>query len=268
MSGKKYLVYKHTNKVNGLVYIGITCQKPEKRWRNGYGYRPAKDEDGNEKSLRFWDAIQEYGWDGFDHLILVRGLTKDEAEWLEIQLIAAYDSTDCEKGYNMTKGGKGTSGCNHTEEWKQNHSNMMKGENHPMYGKTHTKEAKQKMSKNHADIKGKNNPFYGKTHSEETRIKMSENHADMKGKNNSRSIIVICTTTGQVFYGLSEAERISGVGRRNIKSVCEGDRKHAGKLPDGTKLKWKYIKDLPKPQVPEDIKQLLRNGPKPLKIVC
>lgn len=252
MSGKKYLVYKHTNKVNGLVYIGITCLKPNVRWKNGKGYKPGKDKDGNEKkSLYFWNAIQKYGWDGFDHLILVRGLTKEEAEWLEIQLIAAYDSTDRSKGYNLTKGGGGTNGYHPTEETKQkmsdNHPDVS-GENNPMYGKHHSEEAKQKMSESN---KGEDNPMYGKT-----------------GKDHHTSKTVICITTRQVYYGASEAERATGVKQSNISAVCNGRGKSAGKLPDGTKLRWKFVKDLPKPQVSEDKKQLLRNGPKPLKIVC
>ena len=35
----KYCVYKHTNKTNNKVYIGITCRKPEVRWDSGWGYR-------------------------------------------------------------------------------------------------------------------------------------------------------------------------------------------------------------------------------------
>ena len=248
MSGKKYLVYKHTNKVNGLVYIGITSMKPKKRWANGYGYKPGKDKDGNERSLYFWNAIQKYGWDGFDHLILVRCLTKEEAEWLEIQLIAAYDSTDRSKGYNLTKGGGGTNGYHPTEETKQKQSESHKGEKNHMYGKHHSEEAKQKMSESN---KGEENPMYGKF-----------------GKDNHNSKTIICITTRQVYYGASEAERATGVKQSNISAVCNGRGKSAGKLPDGTRLKWKFVKDLPKPQVPEDKKQLLRNGPKPLKIVC
>jgi group I intron endonuclease len=261
MSGKKYLVYKHTNKVNGLVYIGITSQRPKARWNNGKGYKPEKDENGNERESYFWNAINKYGWDGFDHLILVRGLTKEEAEWLEIQLIAAYDSTDRSKGYNFSKGGGGTNGCHHTEEAKKKMSDKKKGIKY-------SEESKQKMSNSHKGLK----------HSEETKRKISVNHADAKGENNPmygklgkdcpNSKKIICTTTGQVYYGMAEAERTTGVRQTNISKVCRGIRKSAGKLPDGTPLKWRYVKDLPKPQVPEDIKQLLRNGPKPLKIVC
>ena len=37
MENKKYCVYKHIFP-NNKVYIGVTCQKPEYRWRNGKGY--------------------------------------------------------------------------------------------------------------------------------------------------------------------------------------------------------------------------------------
>ena len=91
---KIYCVYKHTNKFNGKVYIGITSQPPEKRWKNGYGY------EGNEY---FYRAIQKYGWnDGFNHEIIVSGLTKEDACSIEIELIKAHDSTNPDKGYNFS----------------------------------------------------------------------------------------------------------------------------------------------------------------------
>lgn len=90
-----YIVYKHTNKINGKVYIGITCQTPEQRWRNGLGY---KDQS------KFYGAILKYGWDGFFHEIIYRELSQKEAYEIEEKLIKKYNSI--EDGYNIQTGGE------------------------------------------------------------------------------------------------------------------------------------------------------------------
>ena len=107
---KTYCVYKHTNIFNGKIYVGITSQQPEKRWKNGHGY------EGNEY---FYRAIQKYGWnDGFKHEIVVDGITKEQACAIEIELINVYDSINPDKGYNFSSGGDcGNSGCSRSEEW-------------------------------------------------------------------------------------------------------------------------------------------------------
>lgn len=95
---RNYCVYMHTNKVNGKKYIGITGQNPpEKRW--GANGRKYKDND------HWVSAIRQYGWDNFYHDILFAGLTKKEAEQKEVELIAHYDSTNREFGYNIQNGG-------------------------------------------------------------------------------------------------------------------------------------------------------------------
>ena len=60
-----WCVYKHTNKTNGKVYIGKTCRKPEYRWNEGKGYIYQR---------HFWNAINKYGWDNFEHEILIKDL--------------------------------------------------------------------------------------------------------------------------------------------------------------------------------------------------
>lgn len=97
-----YVVYKHTNKLNGLVYIGIT-NNVKRRWRNnGIEYKPDR-----KNSSRFWNAISKYGWDNFKHEILYKDLTFKQACKLEKENISKYNSQDKEIGYNIASGGNG-----------------------------------------------------------------------------------------------------------------------------------------------------------------
>lgn len=91
-----YKVYCHTCP-NNKKYIGITKQKVNKRWSNGYGYKSNK---------HFFNAILKYGWDNIKHDILFDNLTLEEAEEKEIELISLYNTTNEKFGYNLESGGK------------------------------------------------------------------------------------------------------------------------------------------------------------------
>ena len=95
---KTWCVYKHTNKINGKVYIGITSAATlNQGWDNGNGYVLNKT---------FFSDIQKYGWiEGFYHVVLEDNLTKKEAENLEKQLIRKYNSQNENFGYNLASGG-------------------------------------------------------------------------------------------------------------------------------------------------------------------
>ena len=100
---RNYKVYVHIAP-NGKRYYGITKQRVEKRWQNGYGYK------NNE---HFWNSICKYGWnEGFEHIIIAKGLTEEEAKWLEIELIREHDTTNPKYGYNISLGGEGGNGAN------------------------------------------------------------------------------------------------------------------------------------------------------------
>lgn len=100
--GDTYTVYKHTNKVNGKVYIGITINEPSVRWgKNGCGY----------SKQFFGKAIRKYGWDNFEHEILFENLSHEEANNREIELIQYYKSSDIKYGYNIASGGSGVDAC-------------------------------------------------------------------------------------------------------------------------------------------------------------
>lgn len=104
---KLFCVYCHTLKKDGRKYIGITSQKPRKRWSYGAGY---------EARTYIGKAIRKYGWDEFEHDILFEGLAEKEAKAKERELIALYDTRNPKKGFNLTDGGDGVCGYTPTPE--------------------------------------------------------------------------------------------------------------------------------------------------------
>lgn len=108
-----YKLYKHVNKINNKVYIGITKNKPKVRWANGHGYKTCK---------LFYNAIIKYGWNNFDHEILFEGLSKE----LACQLETSYIEYFRERGmsYNIANGGEGTDSV--SDETKKKISEKLK----------------------------------------------------------------------------------------------------------------------------------------------
>lgn len=91
-----YKIYAHINKVNSKKYIGQTKQSLDQRFRSGKGYK---------NSSKFNGAIKKYGWDGFEHILLFDGLSLEEANKKEEELIKKYDTTNDLYGYNIAYGG-------------------------------------------------------------------------------------------------------------------------------------------------------------------
>ena len=212
---KNYVVYVHINKMNGKRYYGITSQRPEQRWKNGGGY----------KKQILGRAINKYGWDGFDHIIVARGLTEDEAKWLEIKMIAAHNTNNKRYGYNVTDGGDGTKGVSMSEEARRKLSALYKGKPSVRKGIHLSEETRRKISESHKGIRP----------SQETIQKRS-------GKNNYGARSVICITTKRMFFTAREGSDFYNLNNRSgITQCCKGNRKSVGKLSDGTKLVWRYL---------------------------
>lgn len=154
-----YTVYKHTSP-SGKIYIGITSQNINERWRNGNGYL----------NQVFHKAIEKYGWENIKHEVLFENLTKEQAEKKEVELISFYKSNLKMYGYNVENGGNATG--KHSDETKNKIGLKHKG-------KTVSDESKKRMRENHADVAKEKNPNYGKKYSEERKAQMS---AARKGK--------------------------------------------------------------------------------------
>lgn len=134
MEEHNYTVYMHENKINGKKYIGMTGKEPEKRWLKGTNYRTCT-------AMR--RAFEKYGWDGFNHVIIKSGLTREEACVLEQKLIADNHTQNPDFGYNISGGGGGMVGFHHTEETKKRISEVLSGPNNHNYGKPMSEERKQ-----------------------------------------------------------------------------------------------------------------------------
>lgn len=248
---KEYIIYLHRNKQNNKIYIGQTSQPPLKRWNNGQGYKT---------STKFWNAIQKYGWDNFEHLILFTNLSLEEANRLEEQLIALYKSTDDDYGYNIKNGGsnfthsditkqkigmankQAQKGKKYTAARKEQMSKLFSGENNPFFGKHHTDETKNKISQSRkGKTSGINHPLYGQHHSQDTLNKMSQNRQGKGGKK------VKCLNTNEIFNTMMDAARWCGLSNAtSIGQVCNhtGKQKTAGKHPiTKEKLFWEFAED-------------------------
>lgn len=252
-----YSVYVHTFP-NGKKYVGITKYPPKHRWANGNGY----------KTQPVYRAIAKYGWENIKHEVVASGLCKEDAECMEVELIASYKCI-MPDGYNIEQGGsacyslsestkekirkarmgkkaridtrlkmslahKGRKGVSLYGSDNPNYGNhKLAGENNPFYGKKHTQDAIEKMRA----------AATGKKASPETRKKMSESHKGMftgadnpmygvRGKDHHASKAVMqCCKDGTVIRewgSLADAERATGTAHNSISACCRGKLKTAG----------------------------------------
>lgn len=181
----QYYIYCHINKINNKRYVGLTSRNPpSKRWgHNGIYYK---------QCTCFYNAIQEYGWDNFEHIILKENLTIEEAVYFERYYIKLYN-TISPNGYNLTSGGE--------------------------IKKEISKETRKRMSEKRL----------GHKNSEETRKKMSESKKGHPG-NNCKSVWMCDKETHQRlkhFSSLTEAGKFLNKDHSHICAVCKGNRPSA-----------------------------------------
>lgn len=135
-----YTIYAFENRLDKRVYIGQSVQPAKRLYQHRVALKAGKHQ--NKFFQRAWDKDGE---NAFDHFTLCECVTKEEADATEIDLIAWYKELGlC---YNHTKGGDG--GNTVTDDNRLSVSEKTKAriaaQGHPMQGKHHTEEAKQKM---------------------------------------------------------------------------------------------------------------------------
>lgn len=246
-------VYRHTSP-SGKVYIGITKNKPELRWRNGLGYY---------RNPYFYKAIEKYGWDNFKHEILIDGLTDDEALQEEKRLISLYRSNDPEYGYNLLCGPYDLERRkkSYTPERRAKAHKSWLGEKNPNARsvicletlttyKTVT-EAQQatgaskicdccKRLNKHRTSGGFHWAYYDASKPNEYYEMLLESYIEEESRpqvfdekrrrdiSERCSVAVICVETGVVYKSLEDAAQAHNLSKPNLCSCCKGRRRTAG----------------------------------------
>lgn len=245
IENKSWTVYIHRSPSN-KAYIGITCQNPENRWKNGNGYL-RKNKNGEYKQPLIANAINKYGWGNFEHIIWAENLTQKQACDTEKMLIGLF-KTNCNKyGYNIRDGGdasclseetrrklseikkghivseetrkkisEANAGRVPSKEVRQKMSKIRIGEGNPMFNKHHSEETKTKISKLN---KGNPSPNKGKHLSEETRKKLSEAKSGQRHSDETRKKISKATAgSNNPNYGKTHSEEA----RKKISEANKG----------------------------------------------
>lgn len=98
-------------------------------------------------------------------------------------------------------------------------------------------EQRIKTVKERGTFAGKNNPMYGKTHTKSARERIGKAHKGkigMQKKDNPRARAIICIETGQMFDTISDAAEHLGCSIQNV-SLCL-----RGKTKTAKGFSWKY----------------------------
>lgn len=197
MNDRPWKVYVHINKANNKAYVGVTSKEnPNHRWNSGRGYK---------ENPYFYSAIEKYGWDGFDHIIIRDDLSEQDAKQMEIDLISCWKTQDRNFGYNMTSGGDGTPNYHPTEETRRKLSEARKKENL----------SEETLRRRSEGLRGR---------------KFTDDHKRKISQSLSRPIAMYSKDGEYIrsFPSASAAEEELGIGHSHISQCCTGKRATTG----------------------------------------
>lgn len=181
--------------------------------RNGCNYR---------SNHHFYNAILKYGWDsGFSHEILYSGLTKENAEEYERDLIRHFNSANPEYGYNIALGGNSVGKMSDATKKKISASNK---------GKRRTLEQRKKMSDIAKESSLERSERFRKIRANfknwNDGVVFTEEQKDLIKGNTYRP--VYCSELNRTFKSISFAARELDLYPELICQVCMGRRKTTG----------------------------------------
>ena len=172
---KEGTIYIVTNLINQKQYIGQTIRKFKERQEEHFR---------SNKCIYFYRALKKYGKENFKWISFKCPM--EDLDYNERLLIKEL-KTQKPNGYNIEFGGHKNKILYKETKKKMSlraKERLKNKENHPMWGKHHSEESKQKIRNNKPDQSGEKNGMFGKHHSENILIKMRGLRPSMQGENN------------------------------------------------------------------------------------
>jgi group I intron endonuclease len=223
------IIYKISNSVNGKVLIGQTTQPPQRRWY-AHLYNLRKQKHCNH---HLQNAYNKYGESAFTFEVLDKtAKSHKKLNELEIKYIKQFNTMNPSIGYNKLSGGENKYV---SDSLRSVHRYRMQklyatGWKHPMLGKSHTTESKQKMSDTHKHYyKLHKHHSLGSHCSNNTKQKLKE-HWNSKRKENP---ILLISPTDRIFElnvstrEFCKIQKLNPNSRRSIDRLITGQFKSA-----------------------------------------
>lgn len=216
---QNYYVYITTNLINNKKYIGKRMCCCDIQFDEYLG-----------SGTILKQAIKKYGKENFEKEILEICENAQECNEAEKYWIKYFNAVEDDNFYNIALGGDGGDTYSGLDEEtlqkiKNKKSERFSGENNPMYGARHSEETRKKMSQKviYHYIQTGLSPTSGKL-----------------GGKNKLSKTVICIETEEIFAGIRDASRKTGIPSPNIQRSLKSNGKYSAGKFNGTKLHWAY----------------------------
>ena len=230
-------IYSIENIVNHKKYIGQSVNI-KSRWRHHKTDLNSGIHD-NDYLQKSWN---KYGEQNFEFKILEE-CSDDKLNERERYYIDLYDTMNRDYGYNLKSGGQDTNYVTKYVRNKISEGNKKYYEEHPEAKIKNSIKAYKQWSNPEikAKIMGENNGMYGKTHTEEARKKISEVQKGRISKYRNKTP-VFCVELNKLYEDAVVACRELGLNisrAGNIHEVCKGIRNR--KTVGG--YHWQYMEN-------------------------
>lgn len=212
-------IYCIENLVNHKKYIGQS-NDIEHRWKT-HKYALNSGCHDNDYLQKSWN---KYGCENF-RFYIIELCDIEMLDEREVYYIDFYDTLNRDNGYNLTSGG--STNKYYSEEVRNKISQALKGHSVSL-------ETRIKVSEHHADVSGENHPMYGRRHSEEAKERMRQ---VATGRPSARKNLnpVLCVELNIMFDNATDAGKKLNLDSSGILKCCRGERKTCGGY------KWAFV---------------------------